>query len=154
MLFHYGGLRATLMHRIAHAAQRHGVRLVPSLISQLNVALHGLDIPASVPIGPGLYLPHTVGTVINARSIGANVTLQGGITIGQKDSTGFPLIEDGVTLGAGCRVLGKIVVGAYATVGANAVVIADVAPSAVMVGVPARPMPAKNDASREDAKRT
>ena len=138
MLFHRGGVRATLIHRLAHAANGRRFRGLPSLLSQLNVALHGIEIPASVSIGPGLYMPHTVGTVINARSIGAHVTLQGGITIGQKDNTGFPTIGDGVTLATGCRVLGKITIGDGAVVGANAVVLHDVQAGAVMVGVPAR----------------
>ena len=138
MLFHHGGVRATLIHRLAHAANGRHFRGLPSLLSQLNVALHGIELPASVSIGPGLYMPHTVGTVINARSIGAHVTLQGGITIGQKDNTGFPTIGDGVTLATGCRVLGKITIGDGAVVGANAVVLHDVPAGAVMVGVPAR----------------
>jgi serine O-acetyltransferase len=138
MLVHYGGLRATLIHRVAHATQRRGVPVLPSLLSQLNVALHGIELSPTIPIGPGLYMPHTVGTVINAFSIGANATLQGGITVGQKDNTGFPTLEDGVVLAAGCRVLGAITIGANSTVGANAVVLQDVPRGAVMVGVPAR----------------
>lgn len=141
MLVHHGGLRATLVHRLAYAAHCRRVHLIPALLSQLNIALHGIDMSPSVPIGPGLYMPHTVGTVIHARSIGANVTLQGGITIGQKDNTGFPLLEDGVLLAAGCRVLGAITVGVGSTIGANAVVLNDVPAGAVMVGVPAREIP-------------
>lgn len=138
MLFHYGGLRATFIHRLAHAANERHFHFLPSALSQLNVALHGIDLPPSVSIGPGLYMPHTVGTVINARSIGANATFQGGLTVGQKNDTGFPLIGNGVTLAAGCRVLGAITVGDGSTIGANAVVLNDVRPGALMVGIPAR----------------
>ena len=83
-------------------------------------------------------MPHCVGSVIFARSIGSHVTLQGGITVGLKRKAEFPIIEDGVTIGAGARVLGKITVGAGAVVAANAVVVRDVPAGATVAGVPAR----------------
>jgi serine O-acetyltransferase len=85
-------------------------------------------------------MPHTVGTVITAEAIGNGVELQGGVTIGQRRGDGFPTLEDGVTVGAGARVLGRVRVGHGATVGANAVVVHDVAPSLTVVGIPARPL--------------
>jgi serine O-acetyltransferase len=50
-----------------------------------------------------------------------------------------PTLEDGVIVGAGAQVLGPIRVGAGARIGANAVVVRDVAPGATMIGIPARP---------------
>lgn len=111
-----------------------------TFLSAVNVALHGLEIPPGVPVGAGLYLAHTVGTVVNAERIGANVELQGGLTIGQRRGDGFPVIEDGVMVAAGARVLGRITVGSGAVIGANAVVVSDVPPGATMVGIPARPL--------------
>lgn len=111
-----------------------------TFLSAVNVALHGLEITPAVPVGPGLYLAHTVGTVVNAERIGANVQLQGGLTIGQRRGDGFPVIEDGVMVAAGARVLGRITVGSRAVIGANAVVVSDVPPGATMVGIPARPL--------------
>lgn len=140
MLLWFPGLRATLMHRVAHWSRMRRIPIVPLVLSQLNTALHGLELPPTVSIGPGLYLPHTVGSVINAERIGANVTLQGGITIGLRTELGFPVIEDGVTVAAGARVLGPIVVGEGAVIGANAVVVKDVPAGATMVGIPARPL--------------
>ncbi len=138
MLLWYPGMRATLMHRLAWWGKERGVPGLPMVLSGLNTALHGIELPPGVPIGPGLYLPHTVGTVINATRIGSGVTLQGGITIGLRTEPVFPVIEDGVTIAAGARVLGNVTVGAGAIVGANAVVVKDVPPGATMVGVPAR----------------
>lgn len=139
MLVRYSGVRATLLHRIAFWSHRRHIPLVPTLLAQANIALHAIDMPPSVDVGPGLYLPHTVGTVINAVSIGKRVTIQGGVTVGMKSSQEFPLIEDDVSLSAGCRVLGGIRVGRGAVIGANAVVLHDVPRGATMVGVPARP---------------
>lgn len=146
MLCWFPGLRATLLHRVAHWSRVRGIPVVPLVLSQLNTALHGLELSPSVPIGPGLYLPHTVGSVINAKRIGANVTLQGGITIGLRTELGFPEIGDNVTIAAGARVLGLIVVGDGAVIGANAVVVKDVPARATMVGIPARPLKDSSEA--------
>ena len=138
MLFPYGGHSRYIHPPVGPRGERAPFHFLPSALGQLDVAVHGIDLPPSVSIGPGLYMPHTVGTVINARSIGANATFQGGLTVGQKNDTGFPLIGNGVTLAAGCRVLGAITVGDSSTIGANAVVLNDVRPGALMVGIPAR----------------
>jgi serine O-acetyltransferase len=47
-----------------------------------------------------------------------------------------PTIGDGVVIGAGARVLGPVMVGDRAQIGANAVVVRDVPAGAVVVGVP------------------
>ena len=140
LLFRHNGMRATLIHRLAYWASEANVPGLPTILANLNVALHAIEIVPGVSIGGGLYMPHTVGTVINARSIGRNVTLQSGITIGLRAEQEFPVIEDGVTLAVGCRVLGPITIGEGATVGANAVVLNDVEPGSTVVGIPARPI--------------
>ena len=94
--------------------------------------------PPSVPIGPGFYLPHPGAVVIQANRIGRDVTVQGSITIGMRDSTGFPTIGNDVFIGCGARILGSITVGDGARIGANAVVLVDVPPGCTAVGVPAR----------------
>jgi len=48
-----------------------------------------------------------------------------------------PVIEDDVEIGAGACVLGPIRIGRGARIGANAVVLSDVPPGAIAVGVPA-----------------
>jgi len=136
----YAGVRAIALHRLAYWTRVNHVPGASTVLVQLNIMLHGIDIVASVPIGPGAYIPHPVGIVINAMRIGSHVTLQGGITVGLRTDRRFPIVEDGVTLGAGCRVLGPVTVGERATVGANAVVLDDVEPETTVVGVPARPV--------------
>ena len=74
--------------------------------------------------------------------MGSRVRLGEGVVIGQQVTLGgrdmhiehMPDIQDGVYLGAGCKVLGQVVVGRGATIGANAVVTKDVPPGAVVVG--------------------
>ena len=64
-----------------------------------------------------------------------------GVTLGGRSTnTGkrHPTVGDGVTIGAGARILGPVVIGARTQVGANAVVVKDVPADSVAVGVPAR----------------
>ena len=115
------------------------------LFSLLNVVLFGLEYTPRCPIGPGLFLPHTSGTVIGAARIGANVTIFQGVTLGAKAADlAFvtdrrPTIGDNVVVGAGAKVLGGIHVGDGAVIAANSLVLEDVAPGATMIGVPATP---------------
>ena len=136
-VFDYCGLRATLLYRVSHALWQKRVPLLPGMLFRLNITLHGFDVPPSTVIGPGLYVPHPVGTVLSAERIGANVTLISNITVGMRGEGEFPVIEDGVFVGAGARILGKVTVGTAAKIGANAVVLKDVPACATAVGVPA-----------------
>ncbi len=137
------GLRATLLYRISHGLSKSRIPALPGILSRLNLVLYGFDIPPSVEIGPGLYIPHPVGTVVMARRLGANVSLISSITIGMRNVHGFPIIGDGVFIGAGARILGDITIGDNANIGANAVVVKDIPAGATAVGVPARILPEK-----------
>ncbi|MGI8968681.1 MAG: serine O-acetyltransferase [Chloroflexota bacterium] len=131
-------LRATALLRLSALCSRRHIPLLPGMLHRLNVTLHGLDIVPNVPIGGGLYLPHTVGTVVMARQLGSNVTLVSGVTIGMRNELRFPRIGNNVYVGAGARILGAVTVGDGATIGANSVVLTDVPAGATAVGVPAR----------------
>ena len=140
LYWNYTGVRATFLYRLSHWCYRQRIPLIPSILWRRTIRRWGLDIVPSVPIGPGLYVAHPVGTVVMARGLGRNVSLITGITVGMRNSHEFPLIGNNVTIGAGARVLGGIVVADGATIGANAVVIDDVPPGVTMVGIPAKPV--------------
>ncbi len=90
-------------------------------------------------VGSGLFIQHGFSTIIMARSIGRNCWINQQVTIGYRnDAHGQPTIGDNVFILAGAKVLGDITVGDNAIVGANAVVIKNVPPDCVVVGVPAR----------------
>jgi serine O-acetyltransferase len=131
-------LRANALLRLSSALARRRIPVLPGFFRRLNITLNGLDIVPSIPIGGGFYLPHTVGTVVMARSIGRNVTLVSNVTIGMRNTLSFPVIGNNVYIGAGARVLGNITIGDGAVIGANAVVLTDVPPGATAVGVPAK----------------
>lgn len=138
LIWRYPGVRATIVYRLSYAAQCHHVPLVPMFLCRYNLRNFGLDVVPFVPIGPGLYIPHPVGTVISARGIGRNCHIISSVTIGMRTRPEFPLIGNDVTIGAGARVLGAITIGDGAQIGANAVVLTDVPSGTTAVGIPAR----------------
>jgi serine O-acetyltransferase len=110
------------------------------LLFRITETLTGIGIPKSVRVGPGLKIWHFGNIFVHADSVlGANCTLRQGVTIGNREDDGpAPVLEDDVELGAYAQVLGGIRVGRGAKVGAMSVVLVDVPPGAIAVGVPAR----------------
>lgn len=133
--------------RCAQVLHTKGWCRVSKLFSLLNVILFGIEVPATLEIGPGLILPHTQGIVLGAASIGRNVTIYQQVTLGaleadfRFDPSLRPTVEDDVVLAAGAKVLGGVRVGSGSTVGANAVVLCDVPAQHLAAGVPARVQP-------------
>lgn len=130
--------------RTAYCLHVNGYIRAARLFSALNLFFFGIEVPSKLQIGPGLVLPHTVGTVLGAASIGSNATIFHQVTLGalvadfNYDLTTRPMVGDSVTISAGAKVLGAIQVGNNSVVGANAVVLQDVPMSMLAVGVPAR----------------
>lgn len=139
-----------ILIRAAAWLAAHRLGPLAKLVTVINLVLFGIEVSSRIPIGPGLFLPHTSGTVIGAARVGANVTIFQGVTLGAKeldmvfDLSTRPVIEDEVVIGAGAKILGGVRVGRGARIGANAVVVTDVPPGAVAVGVPAKIMQAQS----------
>ena len=138
LLWSHQPLRATALLRLSNYCSRRKIPALPNMLRRLNITLHGIDVVPGLAIGGGLYLPHTVGTVVMASWIGRNVTLVSNVTIGMRGQQAFPVIGNDVFVGAGARILGAVVIGDGARIGANAVVLTDVPAGATAVGVPAR----------------
>jgi serine O-acetyltransferase len=97
------------------------------------------DIPINARLGGGLLLTHPNGVVIHPdSSIGPNCLIFHQVTIGIGSIPGLPRIGGAVNIGAGAKILGGVVIGDHAKIGANAVVLCDVPAGATAVGVPAR----------------
>ena len=130
--------------RFAYALYR--VRLGPlaKIVSLINFFAFGIEISVKCVIGPGLFLPHTQGTVIGAWRIGSNATIFQGVTLGAKEldfsySQGSrPLIGDNVVIGAGAKILGAVTLGNDVRIGANSVVLSDIPEGSLAVGAPAK----------------
>ena len=67
-----------------------------------------------------------------------NVTFGAKCSVLKSDDGKAPVVGNYVEIGAGAVILGGIHIGDHAVIGANAVVIHDVPPSTVVVGVPAK----------------
>lgn len=101
----------------------------------------GISLPYTVRLGRRVRIWHFGGIVLNAHSIGDDVQVRQNTTLGvaRTDRLGaLPTIEDRVDIGCGACVLGAVTVGHDSVIGANAVVLRDVPPHALAVGVPAR----------------
>lgn len=133
-----------LLYRLAHACQRVHLSPLAKVFSLLNFMVFGIEIAVSCRIGPGLFFPHTQGTVIGAVSIGSNAVIYQGVTVGARDldftydEAHRPVIGNDVMLGAGAKVLGGIRLGDGVTVAANAVLLMSVPDHAVAGGIPAK----------------
>lgn len=130
--------------RIGSWLAQHRLRPLGKIFSLANFVFFGLEIALDADIGPGLFFPHTVGTVLGAKRIGANAVIYHNVTVGAKvpdlrnEADLRPEIGDDAFLGAGCKILGPIVLGDRVTVGANAVVLSSFPADSFVVGIPGR----------------
>jgi serine O-acetyltransferase len=135
--------------RLAQRSYTKGWTRLAKLFSLLNVLLFGFEVPTRLEIGPGLVIPHPFGTILGAGKIGKNVTIYQQVTLGATladynfDIAVRPQVEDGVVITAGAKILGAVTLGEGCVIGANAVVLKDVPPHCVAVGVPAVIKPKK-----------
>jgi len=147
VVFCYPGFHALLFHRLAHGAWRRGFHFIGRLISHIGRMLTGIEIHPGATIGRRVFIDHGMGCVIGETAeVGDDVTLYHGVTLGGvslEQEKRHPTLEKGVIVGSGAQVLGPIVVGEGARIGANAVVIRDVPPGVTMVGIPAKQVMAR-----------
>ena len=145
----YPGVKSVLFHQIAHFFSVAKFDLIARIISQFSRFLTGIEIHPKAKIGKNLFIDHGMGVVIGETSeIGDNVTIYHSVTLGgispsidsdsQRNMKRHPTLKNNVVVGSGAQVLGPIVVGENAKIGANAVVTKDVPENAVMVGIPAK----------------
>jgi serine O-acetyltransferase len=144
ILLAWPGVQALLAHRLASRLFRAGLPVPARLVAAITRSATGIEIHPAAEIGPGLFIDHGMGVVIGETAkVGEDVTMYQGVTLG---GTGFatgkrhPTVEDRVTIGSGAKLLGPIVVGHGAKIGANTVVIHDVPPNSTVVGIPGHPV--------------
>ncbi|MFZ4894529.1 serine O-acetyltransferase EpsC [Plantibacter sp. Mn2098] len=137
----YSGLHAVWAYRVHHRLWSRGFKTAARFVSQFTRFLTGIEIHPGARIGRRFFIDHGMGVVIGETAeVDDDVMLYHGVTLGGKSrGTGkrHPTIERGVTIGAGAKILGPIVIGAGSIVGANAVVTKDAPPQSLLVGVPA-----------------
>lgn len=157
------GMIASLIIRSQQVLTRRGRHLPARLLRTVGAVLIGGDFNPGPRIGPGLMIPHPQGVCLGFDlTIGADVTFAGGVTCaarypdvrmaGYTPHQKFATIGDGVTLGAHAVLIGDVVIGRDALIGANSVVTSNVADYAVMFGNPARKVGRRDFAPEEPAK--
>jgi len=149
LILTYPGVKAIFFHKIANFFAIAKFDLVARIISQFSRFLTGIEIHPKAKIGKNLFIDHGMGVVIGETSeIGNNVTIYHNVTLGgiapsinsdnQRNVKRHPTLKENVVVGSGAQILGPVVVGKNAKIGANAVVTKDVPENAVMVGIPAK----------------
>jgi len=140
----YPGVLAVGLHRVAHWLFEGGLFFLARFVNHFARLLTAIDIHPGARIGRNLFIDHGFTVIGETAEIGDNVTIYQCVTLGGTNPTNgqggkrHPTLLDGVIVGSGAQILGPVVVGHRARVGANAVVTEDVPEGATMVGVKAR----------------
>jgi serine O-acetyltransferase len=142
----YSGLHAIWSHRVAHRMwEVPALRGPARMLSQFTRFLTGIEIHPGATIGRRFFIDHGMGVVIGETTeIGDDVMLYHGVTLGGRSlakTKRHPTIGNRVTVGAGAKVLGPVVVGDDSAIGANAVVTRDVPADSIATGIPAAVRP-------------
>ena len=141
----YPGVVALALHRVAHWLFVGELYFLARFVNHFARFLTAIDIHPGATIGANLFIDHGFTVIGETAEIGDNVTIYQCVTLGGTNPANgvagkrHPTIRDGAIIGSGAQVLGPIIVGQGARIGANAVVTKDVPDNAVMTGIPARP---------------
>ena len=136
------GLHAIWAHRGLHELWKlPGGRLPARVLATVTRSVTGVEIHPGARIGRRFFIDHGMGVVIGETSeVGDDVMLYHGVTLGGRSMARVkrhPTVGNRVTIGAGARVLGPVLIGDDTQIGANSVVVKDVPAGAVATGVPA-----------------
>ncbi|MGW5241539.1 serine O-acetyltransferase EpsC [Monashia sp. NPDC004114] len=136
------GLHAIWAHRGLHELwKRPGGRLPARVLATVTRSVTGVEIHPGARLGRRFFIDHGMGVVIGETAeVGDDVMLYHGVTLGGRSMARIkrhPTVGNRVTIGAGARILGPVVIGDDTQIGANSVVVKDVPSGAVATGVPA-----------------
>src|SRR5215203_813518 len=116
----YPGFHARQLHRLAHTLHNAGVPVLPRVISHFSRMVTGIEIHPGAQIGEGLFIDHGMGVVIGETTIiGDNCSLTQGVTLGgtsTRREKRHPTLLEGVTVGAGAKVIGNVTLGEYSRI--------------------------------------
>jgi serine O-acetyltransferase len=142
VLLCYPGVHALAFHRLAHGLWRVGWTTLARFVSHVARFATGIEIHPAARLGRGLFIDHGMGVVIGETAeVGEDVTLLQGVTLGGTSllrEKRHPTLGNNVVVGAGAAIIGALFIGDNSRIGAGSVVVRDVPPNSVVVGVPGR----------------
>ena len=144
------GPTALTFYRAAKRLKTWGVPVLPGVVAAVGTRMHQCHVDlearlhASVELGYG-----GMGVVVAPGvEIGEGSFLSQNVSVESRPGeAGVPRIGRNVYVGVGAHILGPVTVGDGAVIGANAVVTSDVAPGAVVAGIPGRELKRKSPAA-------
>jgi serine O-acetyltransferase len=145
----YPGFHAVAIHAQAHRLYRSKHFLLARIISHLGRMLTGIEIHPGASLGRRLFIDHGMGVVIGETAIvGDDVVIYQGATLGagaearmgakKRGVKRHPTLGNGVIVGSGAEIQGDIHIGDNSRIASRSVVLKDVPPNSVVVGVPGR----------------
>lgn len=140
-LLFFKGFQALQAHRMAHWLWHQDRKSMALFLQSQASEVFGVDIHPAARIGSGILIDHATGIVIGETSVlDDNISILQGVTLGgtgKECGDRHPKVRSGVLISAGALILGNIVIGEGAKVGAGSVVLHDVEPHTTVAGVPA-----------------
>jgi len=140
-LVFYKGFLSITTYRVAHHLWGRDRRPLALYFQSLCSEVFAVDIHPAARIGCGILLDHATSFVVGETAvIEDDVSILHEVTLGGTGKTEglrHPVVRSGVLLGAGSKILGRVIVGEGAKVGAGSVVLTDVPPHKTVAGVPA-----------------
>lgn len=132
---------ALVLYRLKASCQRRGIPVLPRVAHRIAISWAQLSIGDPVVVHPGVRFPHGQVVIDGFVEIHTGAQIRPFVVIGLREGDyQGPTICEYAEIGTGAKILGPVTVGDRSRVGANAVVVHDVAPRSVVVGVPARPV--------------
>ena len=142
----YPGFFAISFYRLANSLYKHGIPLIPRILTEHAHSKTGIDIHPAAEIGEFFYIDHGTGIVIGESCIiGKNVKLYQGVTLGALSvaksmayTKRHPTVEDNVVIYSGATILGgDTIIGHDSTIGGNVWLTKSVEPNSTVYHKPA-----------------
>ncbi|BBE31894.1 serine acetyltransferase [Tepiditoga spiralis] len=135
-------LHGLISYRFYSFFHKYKIYILSYPLYVLSKILYSMDIHPSAQIDAGVVIDHGIGVVIGETAkIGSGTLIYHGVTLGAKKvmkGKRHPEIGKNVTIGAGAKVLGNIIIGDDVVIGSNSVVLMDIPRKSLVVGIPAK----------------
>jgi serine O-acetyltransferase len=145
----YPGFHAVALHFLSHSLWQKELPTLARFVSHVSRVFTGIEIHPGATLGRRVFIDHGMGVVIGETAVlGDDVVIYQGVTLGAgaaarmgvatRGQKRHPTLANGVIVGSNAEVQGNIVVGENARVASGSIVLKDVPPDSVVVGVPGR----------------